>query len=333
MTERLLQVENLHVTFPTPRGDVRAVSGVNFNIGKGQIFGIVGESGCGKTATGRAILQLVPIPGKITDGRILFHGEDLVEKSEPEMRQLRGKRIGMIFQDPAAALNPLFTIGQQLIGIMKHHQITEDKGNLNAAAVELLGDLGLPNPEEILKSYPHQLSGGMQQRAMIAMALSTKPDLLIADEPTSALDVTIQSQILDLLVKLKEDRGVTIILITHDLGVVAETCEQVAVFYSGRIVEQGTAHNIFHQTKHPYTQGLLAALPNPQIIGDKLNVIPGNVPTNLEATIGCAFAPRCESAMAICAQVEPPVIQFRESHLTTCHLYTEGEISGNGEGS
>jgi peptide/nickel transport system ATP-binding protein len=329
----LLQVENLHVTFPAPKGNVLAVSGVDFSIKKGQIFGIVGESGCGKTATGRAILKLVPPPGIIANGRILLHGDNLVEKSEQEMRLLRGKRIGMVFQDPAAALNPLFTIGQQLLGIMKRHKIAEEKESLNKAAIELLGDLGLPNPEEILDSYPHQLSGGMQQRSMIAMALSTKPDLLIADEPTSALDVTIQSQILDLLVQLKEDRGVTIILITHDLGVVAETCEQVAVFYSGKIVETGTVHEIFQSTKHPYTQGLLAALPNPKSIGGKLNVIPGNVPTNLEKPVGCAFAPRCESVMPICTEIDPPAIQFSESHMATCHLYADKTKSGNGGGT
>lgn len=333
MTSPLLQVDNLNVTFPTPRGDVLAVSGVDFTVEKGQIFGIVGESGCGKTATGRAILKLIPPPGIISKGRILFHGENLVEKSEPEMRRIRGKQISMVFQDPAAALNPLFTIGQQLIGIMKRHKIAEDKDNLIKVAIELLADLGLPDPEEILDSYPHQLSGGMQQRSMIAMALSTNPDLLIADEPTSALDVTIQSQILDLLVQLKENRGITIILITHDLGVVAETCEQVAVFYSGKIVEQGTVREIFQHTKHPYTQGLLAALPNPKSIGGKLNVIRGNVPTNLEIPPGCAFADRCDSVMEICTEVRPPVINFSESHLATCLLYSEQSSAVEVEGA
>lgn len=327
----LLQIENLHVTFPTPRGDVRAVSGVNLIIEEGQIFGIVGESGCGKTATGRAIMQLISPPGIISDGRILFHGEDLVQKSEQDMRRLRGRRIGMIFQDPATALNPLFTIGQQLIRIMKRHQIAAKNNSLHQIAVELLKDLGLPDPKKILESYPHQLSGGMQQRSMIAMALSAKPDLLIADEPTSALDVTIQSQILDLLVKLKEDRGVTIILITHDLGVVAETCEKVAVFYSGRIVEQGTVRDIFHHTKHPYTRGLLAALPNSQSIGNKLSVIPGTVPMNLEASKGCAFAMRCESVLQICDQFDPPVIKISDTHLAACHLYPKGIQSSEGE--
>jgi oligopeptide/dipeptide ABC transporter ATP-binding protein len=327
MMKPLLQVDDLHVFFPMPQGDIRAVRGVSFEIEKGQIYGIVGESGCGKTATGRAILQLVPPPGKITGGRILFHGEDLLQKSEQEMGQLRGRRIAMIFQDPAAALNPLFTIGKQLVGIMKRHQIAAS-GELSRLAVELLGDLGLPRPKDMLETYPHQLSGGMQQRAMIAMALSAGPDLIIADEPTSSLDVTIQSQILDLLVKLQQDRGVTIMMITHDLGIVAETCEQMAVFYLGRIIEQGAVGNIFHDTKHPYTQGLLAALPNPQNWEDKLKVIPGSVPTLLEAIQGCAFAPRCEYVMSACTQENPPLIQFNSTHRAACHLYTNGNTAG-----
>ena len=327
MMKPLLQVDDLHVVFPMPQGDIRAVQGVSFEIEKGQIYGIVGESGCGKTATGRAILQLVPPPGKITGGRILFHGEDLLQKSEQGMGQLRGRRIAMIFQDPAAALNPLFTIGQQLLAIMKRHQIAAGE-ELSHQAVELLGDLGLPNPKDILDAYPHQLSGGMQQRAMIAMALSAKPDLIIADEPTSSLDVTIQSQILDLLVKLKQDRGVTIMMITHDLGIVAETCEQMAVFYLGRIIEQGAVGNIFHDTKHPYTKGLLAALPNPKNWGYKLKVIPGSVPTLLEAIQGCAFAPRCEYVMSACTKKNPPLIQFNSTHRAACHLYMNGITGG-----
>ena len=330
MAEPLLVVEDLRVVFPTPRGDMRAVGGVNIRVEKGQIYGIVGESGCGKTVTGRSILQLVPPPGRIVSGRILLHGEDLIQKSEREMRQLRGRHIAMIFQDPAAALNPLFTIGQQLTAIMKRHQVaSEDR--LHRRAVELLGDLGLPNPEEILNCYPHHLSGGMQQRAMIAMALSTEPDLIIADEPTSSLDVTIQSQILDLLIKLQKERGVTIILITHDLGVVAETCEEVAVFYLGRIVEQGSSRDIFHNTKHPYTKGLLAALPNPQTWGHALKVIPGSVPTNLEPIHGCAFASRCEYAIDACSKMQPPVIQISDGHFTACHLYADQGNNRDGE--
>lgn len=328
--EPLIQVDDLHVVFPMPRGNIHAVRGVSFEIGTGQIYGIVGESGCGKTATGRAILQLVPAPGKIVGGRILFHGEDLLQKSEQEIRKLRGQRIAMIFQDAAAALNPLFTIGQQLMGIMKHHQIAAGR-ELSRLAVELLGDLGLPRPKNMLETYPHQLSGGMQQRAMIAMALSAGPDLIIADEPTSALDVTIQSQILDLLVKLQRDRGVAIMMISHDLGIVAETCEQMAVFYLGQIIEQGAVGDIFHDPKHPYTKGLLAALPNPKNWGDKLKAIPGSVPTLLEAIQGCAFAPRCEYVMGICTQKTPPLIQFSTTHRATCHLYVDDIKHRDGE--
>lgn len=321
-TVPVLDVQDLHVVFPTPRGEVRAVSGVSFSIERGEIYGIVGESGCGKSATGKAILGLVPLPGKISGGRILFGGEDLVLKSESEMRQLRGRRIAMVFQDPAAALNPLFTVGQQLEGIMKRHRMAKG-GARRARAMESLADLGLPQPEDILDCYPHQLSGGMQQRAMIAMALSAEPDLIIADEPTSALDVTIQSQILDLLVQLRQERGVTIVLITHDLGVVAETCDRLAVFYLGRIVEQGVARDIFHQTRHPYTQGLLGALPHVSNWGEALKMIPGTVPTLTTAITGCAFASRCERVMDVCRLVPPPDISFGPGHRAACHLYSD----------
>jgi oligopeptide transport system ATP-binding protein len=326
MAERLLQVEDLQVVFPTPHGEVRAVWGVSFEVENGKIFGIVGESGCGKSATGRAILRLVPPPGRIVGGQIRFQGEDILKKTEPEMGKLRGRRIAMVFQDPAAALNPLFTIGQQLSMIMRRHQVAA-ANEIRPRAVHLLGDLGLPNPEDIFDCYPHRLSGGMQQRAMIAMALCTEPDMIIADEPTSALDVTIQSQILDLLVSLRDTRGVTIILITHDLGVVAETCDEVAVFYLGSIVEQGRVDDLFHDTRHPYTRGLLAALPNPEQLGHELKVIPGSIPANLEPLPGCPFEPRCTNRLAICKESNPPVISFNPTHSAACHLYATKETS------
>jgi len=326
--ETIVKIEDLHVEFSTPRGIVHAVGGINIEIKKGLIYGIVGESGCGKTVTGKAILQLVPPPGKIRRGRILFHDEDLVQKSEKEMQKFRGRRIAMVFQDPAAALNPLFTIGDQLIGIMIHHEIAEGD-DLQYRAVEIMKDLGLPRPKELLNAYPHQLSGGMQQRVMIAMALSTNPDLIIADEPTSALDVTIQSQLLALLDRLRNERGITIILITHDLGVVSEICDEMSTFYRGRIVEQGSVREIFKNTMHPYTKGLLAALPNPKNLGQELMVIPGSVPTNLEPVQGCSFASRCEYVMDVCHQSDPPFAVSNETHLAACFLYKEGIDKGD----
>jgi oligopeptide/dipeptide ABC transporter ATP-binding protein len=283
---------------------------------------VVGESGCGKTVTGRSIVGLVPPPGRITSGSILFDGEDLLGKAAREMQAIRGARVAMVFQDPAAALNPLFTIGQQLTAIMRRHDIASGRESQERGA-HILADLGLPDPEDLLDAYPHELSGGMQQRAMIAMALCAEPDLIIADEPTSALDVTIQSQILELLVGLRDERGVTLILITHDLGVVAETCDEVAVFYLGQIAEQGPVRQIFHQTKHPYTLGLLAALPNPRRWGKQLTAIAGSVPGNIGGFSGCPFEPRCPDRMEICKQVDPRPMHVGTDHYTACHLYID----------
>lgn len=320
MKEKLLVVEDLQVVFHAPAGDSNALRGVSFDIERGKIFGIVGESGCGKSMTGKALMGLVPHPGEVTGGKIIFEGEDLRQKSRDEIKQLRGKKIGMIFQDPSTSLNPVFTIDQQMVGIMSHHSKT-DKETLRSKAIQLLGDVGLPNPADIMGRYPHELSGGMQQRVMIAMALSMEADLLIADEPTTALDVTIQAQILDLLVKLRDEKGVTIMLITHDMGVVAETCDEMAVFYAGKVVEQGIVQEVFKNPKHPYTQGLLAALPNPKSRGSMLKVIPGFVPSGLVPIKGCAFADRCDQALDICAGTPPHVITLSETHKTWCHLY------------
>ena len=318
MGQPLLQIDNLHVVFQTPRGPLNAVRGVNLEVERSQIYGVVGESGCGKSVTGRAILGLVRPPGQVTQGRILFQGDDLRQKSEDDLRRLRGYRIGMIFQDPSTALNPVFRIGQQMALIRKQHRLG---GNHREESQILLTQVGLPNSREILRAYPHQLSGGMQQRVMIAMALIAEPDLLIADEPTTALDVTIQAQILELLTELRRERGLTIVLITHDMGVVAESCQQMAVFYAGQVVEQGAVREIFAQPQHPYTQGLLAALPQPQNRGQALKSIAGNVPSGLVPITGCSFVERCESVMPICRQQAPVGVNLETEHQTWCHLY------------
>jgi oligopeptide/dipeptide ABC transporter ATP-binding protein len=274
--------------------------------------------------TARAILGLVPHPGEVTEGRILYNGEDLLRLSQRKIRKFRGKRIAMIFQNPQAALNPLFTIGQQISAVMKQNTGSAPTGRIK----DLIHDAGLPNPEKIINSYPHQLSGGMQQRAMIAMALSSEPELLIADEPTTALDVTIQAQILELLVKLKEEKGLTILFVTHNMGVVAETCDSVAVFYAGKVVEQGTVRDIFHSPKHPYTRGLLATLPHPGSRGKDLATIAGVVPSGLTEIRGCPFASRCPQVMSICRQQPPAWTEMENAtsgfnHRVACFLYQQ----------
>lgn len=322
MAQPLLAVEDLHVRFETPIGDVHALRGIDFSIERGQVFGLVGETGCGKSVTGRSILGLVPAPGKITAGRILFDGQDLLALGEREMRKIRGERIAMIFQDPQAALNPVFTIGQQIMAVLSHHRVARGP-ELRRRAIRLLHDVRMPDPEALLDAYPHQLSGGMQQRAVIAIALSPDPELLIADEPTTALDVTIQAQILDLLLSLQRARGISVLLITHNLGIVAETCHKVVVLYAGRIAEQGEVRDIFHRPQHPYTQGLLAALPTPDSRGHSLKVIPGLVPSGLKPANGCAFAPRCEYVMEVCHQRQPPVYSVGPIQRAACFLHEE----------
>ena len=327
MTKVILSVEDLRVNFSTPKGELSAVRGVSFNVKEGQVFGIVGESGCGKSVTGRAIMRLVPSPGKITANRIQYRHSDILKSSESDMRTLRGRRIAMVFQDPSAALNPLFTIGAQISAIIRQHRIATGNA-VRLRAINLLAELGLPSPTEIFDRYPHQLSGGMQQRAMLSMALAAEPDLLIADEATTALDVTIQAQILELLSKLQRERGLTLIFITHDLGLVAEICDHIAVFYMGEIVEEGTPNCIFHSTRHPYTKGLLGALPGSQSLGKPLKVIPGSVPNSTTQFTGCSFANRCESVMADCRIVEPPDVLFSTNHRVSCHLYSDQLVAG-----
>jgi oligopeptide/dipeptide ABC transporter ATP-binding protein len=326
MTDPILSIEDLHVRFDTYAGTVHAVNGMTFAMQPGEMFGLVGESGCGKSVTGLAVLRAVPSPpGRIENGRIQFNGEDIMQKSESEMQDLRGSCIAMIFQDPTASLNPVFTVGNQITRQIRQHSSAAKK-EAHERAIAMFDQVGLPDPERIFRAYPHELSGGMKQRVMIAMALASGAELLIADEPTTALDVTIQAQILALLSELRELEGLSILLITHDLGVVAETCDRVAVAYAGRIVETGTVDDVLYQTKHPYTQGLLAALPDMVEHGQPLQVIKGNVPDGLRPVTGCSFHPRCHAVMDICREKQPQLIQIGErGQSVACHLYEEAQ--------
>ncbi len=326
----LLQIEDLQVVFPTPLGLSHALRGVDLTVHTGEIFGVVGESGCGKSMTARAIMGLVPHPGRVAGGRIHFDGQDLLRLNGKAMRRIRGRRIGMIFQNPQQALNPVFTIGEQLALVLRHHGVARRAPAVRERSLALLGEVGLPQTERVLNAYPHQLSGGQQQRAMIAIALATEPELLIADEPTTALDVTIQAQILDLLDRLQQVLGLTILLITHDMGVVAAMCDRVAVLYAGRVVEQGQVRDIFKRPGHPYTQGLLAALPSPERRGQDLDTIPGSVPGGLTPIQGCAFASRCPQAMDICRSQVPGMVDLAELHRVACFLHAPAGTAGEG---
>lgn len=323
-TQPLLQVKNLKTYFYTDDGIVRAVDGVNFDVFPGEVLGLVGESGCGKSVTSLSIMRLISAPGKIIEGEVFFEGEDLLRFSEEQMIQVRGNRISMIFQQPQSALNPVFKVGDQIAEVLAVHR-NMDKETGWKRAIELLKMVGIPEPERRAQAYPHELSGGMAQRVMIAMALACAPKLLIADEPTTALDVTIQAQILDLMRGLREEIGTSIILITHDLGVVAEMCERVAVMYAGEIVEQTDVDTLFAEPLHPYTQGLIGSIPVLGKIKDRLEVIPGSVPNLVNMPPGCRFAPRCrarqENALTICTETEPDLIEFKPGHLVRCWLH------------
>jgi len=313
----LLEIKNLKTYFFTEDGVVKAVDGVDFEVYKGETLGVVGESACGKSVTAFSIMRLLDYPGKTVGGEVIFKGENLLKKTEDEMRRIRGKEIAMIFQEPMTALNPVLTVGFQISeALMMHFKIS--KKEAMKKSVELLKKVGIPIPEQRVNEYPHQLSGGMRQRAMIAMAMSCDPSLLIADEPTTALDVTIQAQILDLMRSLLREFNGSLIMITHDLGVIAEIADSIAVMYAGKIVEYADKKTIFHNMLHPYTFGLLTSIPRLDVEIKRLNVIPGIVPDPLHFPTGCKFNPRCRFATDRCKKEEPPLIEIKEGHLVRC---------------
>jgi oligopeptide/dipeptide ABC transporter ATP-binding protein len=320
----LLEVKDLHTSFHTRDGIVRAVDGIDFHVDRGEIMGLVGESGCGKSVTSLSILRLVAKPGRIEAGEILFDGEDLLKKTDDEMRKVRGDRISMVFQQPTSSLNPVWDVGTQIAEVLRIHRGMKGK-SARGRAGELLRMVGIPDPKRRLDSFPHEMSGGMAQRVMIAMALACEPELLIADEPTTALDVTIQAQILDLMRNLRDETGTAIVLITHDLGVVAEMCDRVAVMYAGEIVEQTDVTTLFRSPKHPYTQGLIASIPVVGQVQDALSVIPGNVPNLIDLPKGCRFAPRCltriEQDVRLATELHPELRPLRPGHDVRCWVY------------
>jgi len=331
MPPPLLEVEGLKIEFASPEGTVRAVEGISFHVEAGETLGLVGESGCGKSVTALSILRLISPPGRIAAGRIRYRGRDILSLSEPEIRKVRGKEIALIFQEPVAALNPVFTVGSQIAeAIRVHNRMT--KKEAMAEAVRLLKLVQIPDAERRVREYPHQMSGGMCQRVMIAMALSCKPSLIIADEPTTALDVTIQAEILDLLRRLRSQFNLSVLLISHNLGVIAESAERVAVMYAGRIVEEAPVKAIFTSPKHPYTLGLLRSIPR---LGERarsgrrrLQAIPGSVPDPARREPGCAFAPRCPDVMDVCRGVEPRLLPLDGGRKVSCFLHhapAEGE--------
>ncbi|MBI5964314.1 MAG: ABC transporter ATP-binding protein [Chloroflexi bacterium] len=324
----LLEVRNLKTYFYTEDGVVHAVDGVDFYVNSGEVLGIVGESGCGKSVTSLSIMRLISVPGKIEAGEILFEGKDLVKATEEEMMKIRGNRVSMIFQQPQSALNPVFRAGDQISEVLNIHQdFGKEAGQKRA--VELLKLVGIPEPESRAQSFPHELSGGMAQRVMIAMALACVPDLLIADEPTTALDVTIQAQILDLMRDMRTQLGSAMILITHDLGVIAEMADRVAVMYAGEIVEQSSVSTLFDKPLHPYTKGLIGSIPVLGEVRERLDVIPGSVPNLVNLPSGCRFAPRCmarvEHNLSVCADKRPELKEISEGHKVRCWLFQDSD--------
>ena len=331
MNTILLSVQDLKVYFSGNERIARALDGISYDVRKGETICLVGESGCGKTVSALTILRIIPQPpGEVMGGKILFNGQDLLELSEEDMQKIRGNHIAMVFQEPMTSLNPVFTIGDQIKeAILVHEQL--EKSEILRRCIQLLKDVGIPSPENRLNDYPHQLSGGQRQRVMIAMALACNPDLVIADEPTTALDVTIQVQILDLFKELQEKRNMSLLYITHDLGVVSNIADRIYVMYSGIIVEQGSTHDIFHNPCHPYTQGLLASLPSLSKRGSTLHSIPGAVPDPAYKPSGCPFHPRCEYATEICRSQFPEMCDYRDGHLSRCPVLYEHEEVPNAD--
>jgi oligopeptide/dipeptide ABC transporter ATP-binding protein len=321
--EPILKINHLVTAFDTEEGLIRAVDDVDFAVKKGQTLGIVGESGCGKSVTALSIMRLLPKPtGIIESGQILFDDIDILGLAADRMHKIRGRRISMIFQEPMTSLNPVHRIGKQLAEIFQLHFSDMHDQEIREESLALLHKVGIPEPELRLGEYPHQISGGMRQRVMIAMALACKPDILIADEPTTALDVTIQAQILELIKSLQQESGMAVIFITHDLGVIAEVCDDVLVMYAGKVAETASAIELFNNPKHPYTQGLLNSIPRLEIPRKtKLNIIEGIVPSLYELPSGCRFRNRCPSAMEICATAPPPLFLVGENHFASCYLY------------
>ena len=319
MSEHLLSVQDLHTSFFTDSGEVHAVNGVSFNLDPGEVLGIVGESGSGKSVTAYSIMQILADTGRITSGHILYKGQDLTTWDARQMSGFRGKCCSIVFQDPMTSLNPVFTIGNQLREAIELH--TERKGKASLArAIEMLELVGINEPQKRVKQYPHELSGGMRQRVMIAMALACEPDILIADEPTTALDVTIQAQILELMQSLQKKMGMAVILVTHDLGVIADMCDNIIVMYGGHICERGTADEIFYNPRHEYTKGLLRSIPNVNNMKEKLIPIAGTPINVLNLPKGCAFCARCDEAMKICLEQQPEELTINENHKAACWM-------------
>lgn len=320
----IIEVKGLRTSFLTDDGEIPVVNSIDFHINPGEVLGIVGESGCGKSVTSLSIMGLVPSPAGKVEGEILFKGNNIANAPEAKMRKVRGNEIAMIFQEPMTSLNPVFTIGEQLVETLRIHR-KWNKKQARQRAVEMLKLVGLGRADELIDEYPHQLSGGMRQRVMIAMAMICEPKLLIADEPTTALDVTIQAQILELMKKLNKETDTAIMMITHDLGVVAQMCERVIVMYAGKVVEEGKVQSVFQNPKHPYTIGLLQSIPDMRLKKDRLYSIPGNVPKPGTSQLGCQFAPRCSHAMEQCISEIPSLLEFDEGQQVRCWLYEDGK--------